>query len=98
MAAAGVIGLGVARASDAGVGFGRLLETALGRALLWRAVPLAAAGVAIAASAPPLRLERAGMAVIGLGSAAAMLAHVLAGHAGAGRGPWARPHGWSQWA
>src|SRR5438445_10808436 len=59
IAAAGVIGLGVAQASDAGVGFGRLLETALGRALLWRAVALGAAGVAVAASGPPARLSAA---------------------------------------
>src|SRR5207253_424580 len=91
------MGLGAAQASDAGVGVGPLLETALGRALMWRAVPLAAAGLGIAATAPPLRLERGGMAAAGLGSAAAMLAHVLAGHAGAGAGPWRWPNVAVQW-
>ena len=98
IAVAGVMGLGVAQASDAGVGVGRLLETALGRALLWRAVPLAAAGLGIAATAPPVRLERGGMAAVGLGSAAAILAHVLAGHAGAAAGPWRWPNVAVQWA
>ncbi len=97
-AVAGVIGLGVAQASDAGVGFGQLLETALGRALLWRALPLAAAGLAIAATAPPMPLQRIWMAAVGLAATASVLAHVLAGHAGAGAPPWRWPNVAVQWA
>jgi len=97
-ALAGVIGLGAAQASDAGVGFGRLLGTALGRALLWRALPLALAGAAIVAAAPPIVRRRAGMAAVGLAAAASLLAHVLAGHAGAGAGPWRWPNVTVQWA
>src|SRR5579864_5402615 len=49
VAFAGVVGLGAAQSADAGVSLGRLLSTPLGTALWWRFLPIAAAGVALAA-------------------------------------------------
>jgi copper transport protein len=97
-AAAGLAVLGLAQAAGAGTGIRRLLGTPLGLALLWRAAPFTTAGFAVAAI-PRLSVRARGgaLAVIGIGAAAAMLAHVLAGHAGAGAGPWRWPNVVDQW-
>jgi copper transport protein len=96
--AAGLIVLALAQAADAGIGIGRLLGTPLGLALAWRALPLIIAGIA-AATIPHLstRAGRRGLCIVGIAVAGAMLAHVLAGHAGAGRGPWRWPNVVDQW-
>ncbi len=98
LAAAGIVFLWVDQASAAGVTVGRLLGTPLGYALLWRAVPVAAAAIAIGAGqAPPPGRRRAAFAAAGGAAALAMLTHVLAGHAGAGTGPWRWPNVADQW-
>lgn len=98
LALAGVMGVGAAQAADAGVGVGRLLGTPLGAALWWRFLPIAAAGASLVAadrgSAGSRRLALAGVGVLAAG---AILADVLAGHAGASRGPWRWPNIADQW-
>ncbi len=95
----GVVALGVAQAADAGVGIGRVLETALGRALWWRALPILTAGVAIGVGRLPRpHRRRIALAVIGAAAVGAMLAHVLAGHAGASAGVWRWANITIQWA
>jgi copper transport protein len=85
----GLIGLGEAQAAAAGVSVGRILGTGIGTALWARAAPLAASAIAVAVA---LRSsgsrQRGALAAVGLCAAAAMLAHVLAGHAGASTGAW----------
>ncbi|HLW60606.1 MAG TPA: copper resistance protein CopC [bacterium] len=97
-AAAGLVVLGLAQAADAGVGIGRLLGTPLGLALAWRALPLSIAGIAIGATQRlSIRSRRRALLIVGIGAAGAMLAHVLAGHPGAGAGPWRWPNIMDQW-
>lgn len=94
----GVIGLGIGQAADAGVAVGSLLATPLGGSLWWRALPIAAAGVALAAGGtgrPGGR--RVALAAVGLLAAGSMLADVLAGHAAAGPDPWRWPNIADQW-
>jgi copper transport protein len=93
VALAGVVGLGLGQASDAGVGLVRLLTTPLGAALWWRLIPLAAAGAALAAGA-----RRPALLSMGLLAAGSMLADVLAGHAAAIPGSWRWPTVVAQWA
>ncbi|HLJ61880.1 MAG TPA: copper resistance protein CopC [bacterium] len=98
LCAAGVIGLGWSQASDAGVGIGQLLTTDLGRALWWRAAPIAVAGVAVAAAGRTRAPGRPVLWIAGGAAAAAMLAHVLAGHAAADAAPpWWWPNVAAQW-
>jgi len=85
-AAAGLILLGVAQAQDTQAGMDRLLRTPLGHALWWRAVPLAAALGAAAIAQRRAELRRSAAAALAMTAAAAMLAQVVAGHAGAGSG------------
>lgn len=97
-AAAGLVVLALAQAADVGVGIGRLLGTPLGAALAWRALPLSIAGVAVGAT-PHLSMpaRRRALFIVGIGVVGAMLAHALAGHAGAGTGPWRWPNIVDQW-
>jgi copper transport protein len=103
VAVAGVIGLGAAQAADAGVSIGRLLATPLGTALWWRALPIIAAGVALAVAEGAVMMRfRAGfrrlaLAATGVLAAGSMLADVLAGHAAAGPEPWRWPNIVDQW-
>ncbi len=97
-AAAGLVVLALAQAADAGIGLGRLLGTQLGIALAWRALPLCVVGIAVGAI-PRLsnHARRGALCIVGIGAAAAMLGHVLAGHAGASRGLWRWPNILDQW-
>lgn len=98
LALAGVVGVGAAQAADAGVRLVRLLGTPLGAALWWRFLPIVAAGVALAvAGRGGARFRRLALAGAGALAAASMLADVLAGHAGASRGPWRWPNIADQW-
>ena len=97
-AALGLVGFGAAQAADAGVGIARLLQSALGLALWGRALPILAAGIAIVGvqlSRPPRTPIALG--IVGVSASAGMLAQVLAGHAGAGSGPWRWPNVADQW-
>ena len=88
VAAAGVIGFGLAQAADAGVGLGRVLATPLGTALWWRFLPILAAGAALSvAEGARTGRGRTALAAAGVFAAGSMLADVLAGHAAAAAGP-----------
>jgi len=88
-AAAGLVAMALAAATDAGVPVGDLLASANGRWLLWRAAALAATVVATwwllarqgAATRSPGQAATGPLAVLGVAGAAGMLVHALAGHA-----------------
>jgi copper transport protein len=98
LSVAGLIGLGEAQAGAAGVTVGRILGTAIGTALWARAAPLAASAIAVAVV---LRSsgsrQHAALVAVALCAAAAMLAHVLAGHAGATTDAWRWANVIEQW-
>lgn len=76
----------------ADVGFAELSGTAIGRALLWRAIAIGAAGLAIGAAFPARRASRATLVRlclygVALAALAAVAVHSAAGHAGAGEWP-----------
>ncbi|HLW47946.1 MAG TPA: copper resistance CopC family protein [bacterium] len=79
----GVAGIGFAQAAAAGVDIGRLLATSLGVSLLLRALPVVLAAVVLGVLRRRPGPRRWGLAAAGVCAAAAMLAHVAAGHAGA---------------
>lgn len=84
--AAGLPLLAVAQRGAAGVGFGDLLSTTLGSALIWRGAGILIAGAAIALAANAGArgaTRRAATIVAGLAAAGAAFAHVKAGHASA---------------
>ncbi|HEX6263405.1 MAG TPA: copper resistance protein CopC [Actinomycetota bacterium] len=85
--------VGLAQASAAGASIADAVGTAIGRSAILRAglALLAAAAIAVPLGSPTRRLLTG--AVLG---AAAVLAHVSGGHAGAGEPPW--PQVASQWA
>jgi copper transport protein len=97
VAFAGVVGLGAAQSADAGVSLGRLLSTPLGTALWWRFLPIAAAGVALAAGQLRPSFRRLALIATGVLAAGSMLADVLAGHAAASSGPLRWPNIADQW-
>lgn len=81
-AAAGLLLLARAQATAAGAGVDDLLGTSVGRSLGLRALGLGVAGAGlIAAWAATGSARRFGYALAAAGAAAAMLAHVSAGHA-----------------
>lgn len=81
LAVAGLVMLAESQRQSASVGYSELLSTFLGRALIFRAAGIAASALAIAL-AMKLR-SRIGFFTSALFSAVAILAHVVAGHAGA---------------
>ena len=85
----GIVALAESQRADAGVTLGQLLGTGVGRALIWRAgaIMLAGAALAVAVRAPPRR-RRVALIAVATCALAAILAHVLAGHAGASSGGW----------
>ncbi len=99
-AAVGLVVLGMAQRSAAGVPWPELLHTSVGRALGWRAVGLAVAaaalGVGLRRGFRRSGLERVAGWVTLLAASAAIAAHVTAGHAGA-PGPLRLPTVATQW-
>ncbi len=88
-AVGGLLGLAQAQRADAVVEWGKLFGTFLGQALLWRALPLGVAGVAlVVAGRLDPRWRRLAFGFVGTSAAGVMLIHVLAGHAGASSGEW----------
>ena len=88
LAAAGLVLLVVAQQRNGATSLSGLLMTPIGRALLWRASMMAAAGIALAVAHAALRRARYGvrttaMAVVGVAALAAIAVHVGAGHAAA---------------
>ena len=86
VAAGGLVLLAVAQARDAGTGLLRLLGTPLGNALLWRALPIGAAAFAARGASAGGRMRQGKWAALATSAALAILAHVIAGHAGGDSG------------
>jgi copper transport protein len=87
IATAGLALLAVAQRIAAGSSVAELLETAVGMALVWRAAALVAAGLALLAAWRRPRLRRQALTLATLAALSVVLAHVEAGHAGAGDWP-----------
>lgn len=84
--AVGLVVLADAQRRNAGASFADLLDTSVGRALLWRGAAIVAAGVAVAAAARARAetIRRPAMALAAVAAMAAIAVHVAAGHAAAG--------------
>jgi copper transport protein len=86
LSAIGLLLLADAQRRNAAASFADLLNTSIGRALVWRTLSLGAAGVALILtrwSGP--RMRRVALAGVALAALTAMAVHVEAGHAAAGR-------------
>ncbi|HET6998251.1 MAG TPA: copper resistance protein CopC [Solirubrobacterales bacterium] len=87
VAAGGLVLLAAAQRSIADSPLGELLDTSVGQALIWRAAGLALAASALLVAWRKPKVRRAALAVAAGGALGAVLAHVGAGHAGAGGWP-----------
>ena len=88
LSAAGLVLLALAQLRTADASFRELLHTPVGRALVWRAVAIGAAGAALlVARLGARRFRRAALAAAVLATLAAIAVHVAAGHAAAGSWP-----------
>ena len=83
-AAIGLILLAVAQRRAAGTSIGDLLDTPVGEALVWRAFALALAGAALLFAYLTPEFRRRALGLGGVAAIGAIVAHVEAGHAGAG--------------
>jgi copper transport protein len=83
-AAAGAALLAEAQRRTAGISFGELLATPLGSTLLWRAVALLVAGIAVALAVVRQGAARQALTVAAAAAFAGGVAHVAGGHAAAG--------------
>lgn len=83
----GLLLLAEAQRRTAGSSLGELLDSAVGRALLWRALALAGAGLALLVAWRAPRARRLVLGAAALAALAAIVAHVAAGHAAAGSWP-----------
>jgi copper transport protein len=84
LALLGLAMLAAAQRRNAEVSFGALLGTSIGRGLLWRAVAIAVAGIALLGARFTPALRRGAMAAAALASMVTMAIHVAGGHAAAG--------------
>jgi copper transport protein len=85
LSVAGLGLLAVAQRGNAASSFAALFHTSVGRALIWRAVAVGAAGVAVlVARRGSSRIRRGAMLAAGLAAVAAVGVHAAAGHAAAG--------------
>ncbi len=80
----GLVLLAVAQRRAAGSSLGDLLDTAVGEALVWRAVALAVAGLALLVARRAPRLRNPAMIAAAACGLVAVAVHVGAGHAAAG--------------
>jgi copper transport protein len=88
LAAIGLALVAVAQRKAAGSSLSDLLDTSVGDALVWRAVAIVAAGVALLAARRYPRARCIALAAAAAACLAAIVVHVDAGHAAAGT--WAR--------
>ena len=86
-AAVGLVLLAEAQRIIAGASIGELLDTSIGKALIWRAAGLGAAGLALLVAWREPKARRAALAVATAAALGVVVAHVEAGHAGAGGWP-----------
>ncbi|HET9000067.1 MAG TPA: copper resistance protein CopC [bacterium] len=97
-AALGIAGLAEAQRADAGVDIVRFMRTSLGNALVWRALPLVAiAGSLVTGGRLTGPARRVSLAVVGVLTALAILAHIAGGHAAAASGAWRPANLMVQW-
>jgi copper transport protein len=87
LAAVGLLLLAESQRITAASSFGELLDTTIGAALVWRAAALAASGLALLFACRRPRARRAALAAAALAALGLIVAHVEAGHAGAGGWP-----------
>lgn len=80
----GIVLLAGAQRRTAGSSLGELLDTSVGEALIWRAVALLFAGVALLVARRRPHARRGALGAAGLAGLAAVAVHVDAGHAAAG--------------
>ncbi|HEX2064273.1 MAG TPA: FixH family protein, partial [Acidimicrobiales bacterium] len=97
VAGTGLVVLALAQRDAAGVGFGDLAGTDVGRALIWRAVGVLVAAGLVVVALDPRRFRRPALVLAGVAAAAVMLVHVEAGHASA-EGPFRWGQILAQWA
>jgi len=86
VAAGGLVLLAAAQARDAGTGLLRVLGTPLGHDLWWRALPIGAAAFAARGASAGGRVRQGKWTALAVSAALAILAHVIAGHAGGDSG------------
>jgi copper transport protein len=86
VAAVGLVLLAAAQARDAGTGLLRVLATPLGHELWWRALPIGAAAFVARGVSAGGRMGQKKWAALAISAALAILAHVIAGHAGGDSG------------
>jgi copper transport protein len=84
---AGLALLAEAQRRTADSSFAALLDTSVGRALIWRAVALIAAGVALLVAWRLPQIRRGALLAAALAALGAVVVHVGAGHAAAGTWP-----------
>ncbi|HXQ96057.1 MAG TPA: copper resistance protein CopC [Candidatus Acidoferrales bacterium] len=82
LACVGTAALVLCQASDAGVGLGGLVGTSLERSAIARAIPLLLAAFPLAVLARTSRWRRAGLGLVAVLAAAAVLADAATSHAG----------------
>lgn len=93
----GVLALGESQRAEAAAPLGQFLGTSLGRAVGWRLLPLLGAAAALGLPGGPDRRQRRRLWAVGILAAGSVLAHVAAGHAAAGAGPWRWANIAAQW-
>ena len=91
LAAGGLIALAAAQTRAADSSLGDLLDTSVGRALIWRAVALVAAGVAVLVARRMPSARRVALGIAAGCAGALIVIHVAAGHAAATSWPRALP-------
>ena len=97
-AALGIVGLEEAQRADAGVDIARFMQTSLGYSLEWRALPLVAIAGSLVTGGPLTGLgRRVCLAVVGVLTLLAILAHIEGGHAAAASGAWRPVNLMVQW-
>jgi copper transport protein len=87
LALVGLLLLTDAQRISAGVSLSALLDTPVGHALIWRAVAVGAAGLAVLAGLRFRQVQRAALISAGAAALAAVVVHVANGHAAAA-GSW----------
>jgi copper transport protein len=83
----GLLMLTEAQRRNAGSSLGALLQSTVGHALIWRAVAIAVASVALLVAARRTAARRVALLVCGLAALGAIVVHVANGHADASRWP-----------
>jgi copper transport protein len=87
VAVVGLVVLGLAQRSNAGTSLGRLLSSPVGHALIWRAVAIVCAGVALLIAWRVPRARRVMLLLVDIAAVVAIVVHVANGHAAASSWP-----------